>query len=445
MPEPIAKILFVGDIHLGRRPAGAVEQLVDQGLEPRRLGPARALELTVELALAERVHALVLAGDVVESPKDRFEAYAHLERATRRLLDAGVRVLGVAGNHDAIALPRLAERLPRFELLGTGGRWEARALETPAGEVKLVGYSFPSPHHPDNPFHHPSWPTLQAELSGSSTPVVGVLHCDRDQTSSKYAPVSSRDLESAATDAFFLGHIHRPDALTGPRPAGYLGSLVGLDPGETGRRGPWLVEVFGRGQVQATHRPLGPVRWEPLEVSVEGLGGAELEDQLHGRILAAFSEHARGLGPDVRRGLDAVGCRVRLRGVTAEGAAIARLVSDPARFVVNNQLDGVSYFLEKLVDATEPAVDLGYAAAGRGPLAILAREALELQAGGDAADALVAGLSRRLDEVASRGWKDLLPDALAPDTRALLTEAARRVMRELLEQRPVGQKAEAER
>lgn len=445
MPEPIAKILFVGDIHLGRRPAGAVEQLRAHGLDPRRLGPARALELTVELALAERVHALVLAGDVIESPKDRFEAYAHLERATRRLLDAGVRVLGVAGNHDAVALPRLAERLPRFELLGAGGRWEARPLATPAGELKLVGYSFPSPDHPENPLHHPSWAALQPALAGSSAPVIGVLHCDRDQTGSKYAPVSSRELEASGADAFFLGHIHRPDALSGPRPIGYLGSLVGLDPGETGQRGPWLVQVWGRGRVEASHRPLGPVRWEQLSVSVEGLGGAELEDQLHDRILSAFSAHARGLGPQLRGGLEAVGCRVELRGVTSEGAALARLVDDQARFLVTHELDGVNFFLEKLTDATEPELDLATAATGRGPLAILARELLDLQAGGDAADALTARLAGRLEEVIGRGWKDLLPDAPAPDARALLTEAARRVVRALLEQRPAGRTEELER
>lgn len=445
MPEPIAKILFVGDIHLGRRPAGAAEQLVDHGLEPRRLGPARALELAVELALAEEVHAFVLAGDVIESPRDRFEAYAHLERATRRLLDAGVRVLGVAGNHDAIALPRLAQRLPRFELLGANGRWETRALQAPGGELLLAGYSFATSHHPENPFRHPSWAALRAELLGTTSPVLGVLHCDRDQGSSRYAPVTSSDLESSGTDAFFLGHIHQPDALTGPRPVGYLGSLVGLDPGETGRRGPWLVEVFGRGQVQATHRPLGPVRWEPLEVSVEGLGGAELEDQLHGRILSAFAEHARGLGPELGRGLEAVGCRVKLCGVTSEGTALARLVSDQARFVVTHEIEGVCYFLEKLVDATEPALDLERAATGRDPLAILAREVLELQAGGDAADALVTDLDRRLDEVVGRGWKDLFAEAPSPNAHALLTEAARRVLRELLDQRPTGQTHEVER
>ena len=115
------RLLFVGDIHLGRRPTRLPDELA--GLRPADLGPAAAWSATVAHALAERVDAVVLAGDVVESLGDRFEAYGHLQGGVARLTEAGIPVIGVAGNHDVLALPHLAQQVPGFQLLGAGGTW----------------------------------------------------------------------------------------------------------------------------------------------------------------------------------------------------------------------------------------------------------------------------------------------------------------------------------
>ena len=67
------EILLVGDIHLGRRP----QRLARAELDDRALSPAVAWERTVDLALRSpgAVQAVVLAGDVVDQEKDRFEAW----------------------------------------------------------------------------------------------------------------------------------------------------------------------------------------------------------------------------------------------------------------------------------------------------------------------------------------------------------------------------------
>ena len=69
---------------------------------------------------------MLLAGDVVEQEDDFYEAYGDLRRGVDRLAAAGVPVLGVSGNHDVQVLPRLADAVPGFRLLGRGGAWEAR-------------------------------------------------------------------------------------------------------------------------------------------------------------------------------------------------------------------------------------------------------------------------------------------------------------------------------
>ncbi|HHQ47472.1 MAG TPA: hypothetical protein ENK19_01135, partial [Acidobacteria bacterium] len=117
-------ILLVGDVHLGRRPTGLEDVLEVLGLEPRRLSAAAGWEATVGWAVDHGVRAVILAGDVVEGLRDRFEAYAHLQRGASRLTETGIPLLAVAGNHDVEALPRLADRVPEVTLLGRGGRWE---------------------------------------------------------------------------------------------------------------------------------------------------------------------------------------------------------------------------------------------------------------------------------------------------------------------------------
>ena len=59
-------LLAIGDIHLGTRPSSLPENLDEAGLTVRDLGPEAALQRTVDLAIQDRVDAVLLAGDVVE-------------------------------------------------------------------------------------------------------------------------------------------------------------------------------------------------------------------------------------------------------------------------------------------------------------------------------------------------------------------------------------------
>src|SRR5690606_28513558 len=138
-----------------------------------------------------------------------------LREGVERLTAAGIAVLGVAGNHDVKVLPRLADSVPGFRLLGRGGQWERTLVRGRGGEADILGWSFPERVVHDNPLAA-GLPPREGRLT------LGLLHCDRDQSGSRYAPVSSRDLDEAPVDAWLLGHIHKPDAMGGPRPQGYL-------------------------------------------------------------------------------------------------------------------------------------------------------------------------------------------------------------------------------
>ena len=56
-------LLAIGDVHLGTRPASLPGDLAEWGVDPRRLTPEAALGAAVDRAIAERVDAVVFAGE----------------------------------------------------------------------------------------------------------------------------------------------------------------------------------------------------------------------------------------------------------------------------------------------------------------------------------------------------------------------------------------------
>ena len=415
-------LLAVGDIHLGRRPT-LPDLLAEHGVAAAELTPAAVWRATVAEAVRQEVDAVCLAGDVVDTAADRFEAYGHLEAGVRRLVAAGIQVYGVAGNHDVEALPRLARRIDGFHLLGAGGRWEVAEIGGHGDRCELLGWSFPDRRVASSPLAG----GLPARHAATSR--IGLLHCDVDGHSA-YAPVARTALEAADVDGWLLGHVHRPDPLRGARPIGYLGSLMGLDPGELGPHGPWRVGVDGT-RVAATHLPLAPLRWEGEEVAVaemQGMAGG-LEEAVGEAVVGALEtiHHSLAAAPPPR----AVGCRLRLVGSHPDHAAIRALATGDALGRTSVVRGDTVYFVERIIDDALPAVDLAALARGDDPPGLLARHLLALD--GDGASPLVGRARAALAQVAARPWPGLEP-LDDEDPRPLLRRAGVRLLEQLLAQ-----------
>lgn len=420
-----APLLFVGDIHLGRSP----HRLDAAGVDSTHLDPAEAWHRVVQYAVQHGVQAVVLAGDVVDQDKDRFEAWSHLSRGVHQLIQQGIRVLGVAGNHDHIALPRLAERIPRFTMLGEGGTWQREELDG----VDLIGWSFPSRHHRGDPLAGKGLSSA-IEQRRDSALLLGVLHADLDVGESPYAPVRRADLQRLPVDAWFLGHIHQPSDLSGTSPLGYLGSLVGLDRSETGPRGPWLVTPTSGGGLTAEHLALGPVYWTTLDVDLTGIPSG---DDAHDRIHAAIEQRITEVTRDDRWLHDgdysAVGCSVRLSGRTHARSNIHTFIQESHADRRVFDVDDRRWAVVHIADATRPAYDLSTLAAERTPLGQLARLLLALDAAGESA--VPAAVQSAMDRVPPLSWSaDLERDPL-PDRAELIKSAATGLLDQLLDQR----------
>ena len=417
----MTRLLAVGDIHLGRLPASLPDDLAERRQE---LGPETAWHRAVSEALALEVDAVLLAGDVVERSRDFFVAYGQLRQGIERLAAAGIPVFAVAGNHDTHVLPRLAEEIEDLTLLGAGGQWEQSEL----GEIDLLGWSFPQTHVRNNPLD-----SLRDEPAGQrQRALIGLLHCDRDQTDSHYAPVSTADLLRADADAWLLGHIHQPDALEGTRPIGYLGSISALRASETGPRGPWLIRVEGR-EVHAEQRVIAPLRYEVIEIDVNGADSAE---KLGGRVLSACRQRIKAIA-EHHPLPDALGLRLRFHGQSARAAELPAEIARLGEEARSWQESGVRCFIDKIDVELLPTLDLAALARRNDPCGLLAQRLLALGKPDEGPGRQLIEQARPLfDSIStSREFKHLERRFSDQDIARQLIEAARLSLVELLAQR----------
>jgi DNA repair exonuclease SbcCD nuclease subunit len=412
------KLLAVGDMHLGRVPASLPESLAG---DARALGPETAWQRCVEHAIAIGAEAVLLAGDVVDRERDFFAGYDQLRAGVERLLAAGIRVLAVAGNHDTHVLPRLADAVAGLELLGREGRWETAELS--AGSV--VGWSFPRRRVTRSPLA--DWSPPQGPR-----PHIGLLHCDRDQPGSAYAPVASAELDRAGLDAWLLGHVHRPDLGDGGQPAGYLGSVTALRASELGVRGPWRIETEN-GRVQAQHVPLAPLGYDAVRVNAEEI---EHADALDAALLAAarrvVAERARADALP-----DALGLHVVVAGAHADSDALRESAESlAAERPVFTESD-CRVFFDRIDCDVAPPLDLASLARQPDPAGLIARDLL-LLAGPDGEERrrLVDEARERLNAAGSIAELHAVADRVDDDDAAdRLQRAGRRVLARLMAQR----------
>ena len=487
------KLLAIGDMHLGRIPARLPEELAGRVHE---FGPAEAWRRAVDAAIAAGAKAVLLAGDVVEREDDFFEAYRELSQRVRRLANAGIATIGVAGNHDVRVLPRLAEQIPQFQLLGRemeqeaaptsvnrwsaecqlpgrDARWERCEIHDGNEVVSLWGWSFPQAH-----VHYS--PLSGAHLERGPGINLGLLHCDRGVAQSPYAPVPQEALEQAGLDGWLLGHIHKPDALAARlpngafSPNGYLGSLTGLDRSETGLRGPWLITLAEGRITDIEQLPLAPLHWASLEVSLDGLGAEDenldrIQEEAQDRLLKTVREFDAQLMERSNRALEAVpalngrdgdlaavGLRVRFTGRTRFGSAAADAIPEADRACIYTGAGNAHYFVESIQADTRPEIDLGQLAKRSDPVGLLAQRLLWLEQLEGAAegqgqarqselanaagqldheqrDQLIEAARRKLEAQANRPrWSNL--DAVTPNPVEWLRKAGSRALDQLLAQ-----------
>ena len=418
-------------MHLGRSirmPAGLMDSGNEQ-INAATLQPLAAWRRAVDGAIALGVDCVLLSGDVVDGDAHFYTALAALEEGVRRLSAANIEVIGVAGNHDVGVLPRLADELPGFQLLGRGGEWEIRAVTNRHSNetLNIVGWSFPTKSVTYSPM--PGLERLNSQLSAATGTVIGLLHCDLDSTGSSHAPVSRVELQRPGISAWLLGHIHIPNSsgFSGAQPIGYLGSLVGLDYGDTGWHGAWLLRAED-GNVTMERLDSAPLLWVRKPVGVDD---AKTLDDVDSRIAACLRETHR----ENELSASAIGCRLELYGRTP---ILASLKQHTERVLetgaITYGVEPICFINDIALSNVRPALDLKAIASGAGPPAILARKIVSLESMDDIGTGLIAEARDRLHAQANRSiWRSIDAVTLsAHDIQSYLINSGELALDELL-------------
>lgn len=395
------KLLCTADVHIGRRPSR-----LPSHVDSRPLSCGEAWGRIADLAIEEKVDLVAVAGDLVDRANRFYEAAGPVELGIRRLAHAGIATVMVAGNHDHDVLPWLLEGLGPDEarLLGRGGAWERFTLQRRGEVLHIDGWSFPEGSVQTSPLSSYS-------LTTDGAPVLGLLHADLDQPRSRYAPVSLAELRPRAPALWLLGHVHAPRLMeeAGSASVLYPGSPQAMDPGEAGAHGVWIAEI-GPGRCASCRMvPLSSVRYEVVEVSVDGIADASEVDR---RVVEAVRAGLKGAAEGAAQ-LRYLSCRLRLVGRTP----LHRGLEDRLRGVcedLNLSYGEATAFVEEVEVRTAPERDLVAIAGGQGAPAVLARLVTELasEKGAAGPEELLRDAARRMDEVKrARPYLALVRDA----------------------------------
>lgn len=263
------RLLLSGDLHVGRSSSNA------------------AWERLVQLAITERVNAVLLAGDLVDEENPYWESLGAFEDGLQLLADNGIKSIAVAGGHDLELLGRLTNQLT---WLGAGEKWERITLETERGPVLHVDGWSPGSRSVEKS------PLDDYENSSTDMPVLGLLH---------------GNWEPAASVAWLMGGAHQPVLEEEDPWVLCPGSPQAMGPVEAGVHGPWIAEIRNGKIGLPTQKPLSSVWYETAEIDATGIVA---EEDLRSEIKDALQIHGERIVGEAGAVLEQIVMHLRIRG-----------------------------------------------------------------------------------------------------------------------------------
>ncbi|MEO3474295.1 DNA repair exonuclease [Roseomonas sp. CAU 1739] len=272
------KFLHAADIHLDS-PLSGLHARADLPADIIAHCTRRAFSAMVDLALAEDVAFVVIAGDLYDGNWKDFSTGLFFAAEMQRL-DRPCFLL--RGNHDARSVITRSLRAP------TNVReFSSRTCETiqlPELGVALHGHSFPNRAVPED---------LSAGYRDAVPGMlnIGVLHTSAEDPGEHetYAPCQVESLRLKGYDYWALGHIHARRILSERPWIVFPGNLQGRHARESGPKGCSLVTVEDGQVVAVEHRSVDVLRWAMLDVDAEGADVAMLTERIAQATAAAVA------------------------------------------------------------------------------------------------------------------------------------------------------------
>ena len=312
----VFKFIHAADLHLDS-PLVNLDRYDGAPADELRGATRQALDNLVELAIAEQVRFVLIAGDLFDGDSKDFNTPLYFRKKMLELGGAGIDVYVVQGNHDAQSRMKKAFKLqlpPNVHLFPTQ---RAGTFELDDVQVAVHGQGFATEAVTDDlsvglPQPRRDWFN------------VGLLHTTVNGYDGRgnYAPSTVDGLSAKGYDYWGLGHVHGRAIVRDRDPwIVYAGCVQGRHINEPGEKGCTLVSV-DRGQVMgAQPRALDVLRWNrcPIDATDCTTTGEVLR-----RVGAAIEQEVRQVGDRL------VALRIEVTGCCD---AHAELIRHPAAFV----------------------------------------------------------------------------------------------------------------
>lgn len=274
------KVIHIGDVHFDRPFAGwphHVSKLLRQGI-------LEAFQRAVDYAITTDADLFILAGDICDHKTMMPQTAHHFRNLLACLVDAGVSVLMVTGNHDPW---NAYKRIPYLDFpkgVMVAGMPEPSVwnLVSRAGEpYALVACG----HHEQGIAEDvlSKFPRKERLVSQENpVAVIGAAHCMVTGNTGKtadgshhipYMPVGLDVLENLGYDYIALGHVHKPMSWNDGRIA-YSGSLQGLDVDDVGARGGRMF-TWDSGAMKCEFKNFATYGFQRVLVDCQGISNVE--------------------------------------------------------------------------------------------------------------------------------------------------------------------------
>jgi DNA repair protein SbcD/Mre11 len=418
------KFIHAADLHIDSPLRGLVRY---QGapVEEIRGATRRAVENLIDLAIAEDVQFVLIAGDVYDGDWRDFNTGLFFNQQMSKLRERGIPVFIIKGNHDAKSHISKALTLPSNVHDFDTKNPETKFID--AIGVAIHGQGFPDRAVPENLSR--AFPDAVPGLFN-----IGMLHTSATGLGGHetYAPCSIDDLKSKDYNYWALGHVHQRQQLCATPYIVFPGNTQGRNIRETGNKGCTLVSVVDQEITAVEHHQLDVMRWTQCEVDVSSSNNLQdLLDCIRRQVVANEA---------VEDGQALVAMRLTILGVC-----------DAHKYLVNNALafenevrgmlnDAVPdrLWLERLVVRTRPAINVTEALKNNDVIGQLLRYVRSSSSNTQ----LQAEISEELKEIRNKLPPDLWSEsgALSTDGADILTRLIPEVESDLLG-RLIGQEA----
>jgi exonuclease SbcD len=272
----VLRLLHTADVHLGARH----EDLGDRAATQRERQFA-AFVATIDLALAEKVDLVLIAGDLFDSNTQPRRSVERAAAQLQRLVEGRIRTVIAPGTHDVFDRASIYRAYDLAALAGAVGSDlvtvldpDHRDVHLRALDVVVHGRCFGTKRAPESPLAG-----LDVSADDRAAWHIGLLHAalaiegktDRDDV-----VITSDEIAASHLDYLALGHWHSTSkGKAGKTTYAYSGAPepIALDQDRAGNV--LLVEldeVDGKRKVSVTERKVGRTSFERLQLNAADVG-----------------------------------------------------------------------------------------------------------------------------------------------------------------------------